>query len=346
MQRGGCAVRQTSPAGAPQRLPGRGAAPFEMVLGMPMAAGYDPRYCVTIKQRALNRPKPCLLNQGEVAVPYVAEISRTNPACFLFLIDQSGSMCDPISGGTQRKADVVSDAINRWLQMLTLSCARTEGIRDYFHVGVIGYGSTVGPAFGGVLSGRCMVPLSEAGNNPLRVEQRTKQVPDGAGGLVSQTVKFPVWFEPVANDLTPMCQALELAWSVVNDFIMSVPGCYPPIVINITDGEATDGDPEPNAAMIRELASRDGNALLFNMHVSSRSERPIEFPDNPNALPDDWARMLFRMSSKLPPRMMVSAKAAGFLVSEANVGFAFNGDTVSLIRFLDIGTRVDAKNLR
>ncbi len=37
---------------------------------------------------------------------YSAEISRNNPTCFLFLIDQSGSMNDPWSGGTfKKKAD-------------------------------------------------------------------------------------------------------------------------------------------------------------------------------------------------------------------------------------------------
>ena len=39
-------------------------------------------------------------------MPYQAEISRSNPTCFLFLLDQSGSMSDPFAGGAGRsKAD-------------------------------------------------------------------------------------------------------------------------------------------------------------------------------------------------------------------------------------------------
>jgi len=34
----------------------------------------------------------------ETAMSYQAEISRMNPTCFFFLIDQSGSMNDPIMG--------------------------------------------------------------------------------------------------------------------------------------------------------------------------------------------------------------------------------------------------------
>ncbi|MCY0933311.1 hypothetical protein [Streptomyces sp. H34-S4] len=32
-------------------------------------------------------------------MPYTAEISRTNPGCFIFLVDQSASMSDPIGSG-------------------------------------------------------------------------------------------------------------------------------------------------------------------------------------------------------------------------------------------------------
>src|ERR1700734_232727 len=136
---------------------------------------------------------------------YSAEISRGNPSCFVFLIDQSGSMADGFGAGdgNQKKSDGVADAINRMLQNLCIKCAKEEGIRDYFHVGVIGYGTQVGPAFAGSLSGRELVPISEVGVTPARVETRMKKVSDGAGGLVDQEVKFPIWFDAVANGGTP-----------------------------------------------------------------------------------------------------------------------------------------------
>jgi hypothetical protein len=103
---------------------------------------------------------------------YNAEISRTNPSCFLFLIDQSGSMSDPFGGGesNRRKADEVADAINKLLQNLVIRCAKAEGVRDYYHVGVIGYGAMVGPAFSGALAGKELVPISQVAMQPARVE--------------------------------------------------------------------------------------------------------------------------------------------------------------------------------
>jgi uncharacterized protein YegL len=274
-------------------------------------------------------------------MPYTAEISRANPTCFLFLIDQSGSMAGPFAGQPgKKKAEGVADAINRLLQNLVLKCAKSDGIRDYFHVGVIGYGAQVHSALGGPLAGRHLVPISEVANNPLRVEQRTRKIDDGAGGLVEQSFKFPVWFEPSAGGKTPMCRALTLAAEVLQEFITHTPDCYPPLVINITDGRATDGDPRAAAAALRELSSGDGGVLLFNAHLSSTPAPPVAFPGSEKELPDPFARLLFRMSSPLPPRLQEAARADGFPIAAAAHGFVFNADLVSVIHFLDIGTRV------
>ncbi|MBS2967184.1 hypothetical protein KGA66_29420, partial [Actinocrinis puniceicyclus] len=152
----------------------------------------------------------------------------------------------------------VADALNRLLFELSLKCAKEEGVRDYFHVAVLGYGARVGSAFGGALAGRDLVPLSQVADNPLRVEQRAKKVPDGAGGLVETTARFPVWVDPVAHGGTPMAQAFGQAVALVERWVGERPGSFPPIVLNLTDGESTDGDPSEAAARLRSLASADG----------------------------------------------------------------------------------------
>lgn len=277
---------------------------------------------------------------------YTAEISRTNPSCFLFLIDQSGSMGDPFGAGesNKRKADGVSDAINRLLQNLVIKCAKEEGVRDYYHIGVIGYGAKVGSAFSGALAGKELVPISEVANMPSRLEERTKKVEDGAGGLVDQTVRFPVWCDPVASGGTPMCQTLTKTHDLLQSWLSQHPDCFPPIVINITDGESTDGDPSAAADAIKQLRSNDGEVLLFNVHLSSQRTAPIKFPDAESGLPDKFAQLLFRMSSPLPPYMRSLVESEGTKVSDGTRGFVFNADIVSVIQFLDIGTR--PSNLR
>ena len=275
-------------------------------------------------------------------MPYTAEISRANPTCFLFLIDQSESMREAIGGGDvpMAKADAVADAVNRLLSELTIKCAKEEGVRNYFHVGVIGYGAKVGPAFGGALAGQDLVPLSEVAAQPARLEERTRATRNGSGELTQQSVKFPTWFSPTAYGDTPMCGALTKAHDVVGKWLAEHPGSFPPIVLNITDGESTDGDPSGPAEALQELMSADGNTLLFNLHVSSDQADPIVFPNGDHALPDDYARLLFRMSSVLPPSMRTAASHQHLALTDGSRGFVFNADISAIVQFLDVGTQV------
>ncbi len=275
-------------------------------------------------------------------MPYTAEVSRSNPTCFLFLIDQSKSMSDVISAGdaTQRKSDGVADSVNRWMQELSIKCAKSGGVGDYYHVGVVGYGKNVGPAFVGGIAGRELVPISEIAGNPGRIENRTKKIPDGSGGLIDQAVKVPVWFDPTADGGTPMCRAAAEGYRILQDWVTGHPESYPPIVIHITDGEATDGDPTPRIQGMANLSTSDGEVMLFNIHLSANPHAtPVIFPDSPDNLPDAYSRMLFETASPLTPVMRALAKEHGIATSENSRAFVLNADMVLLVQAIDIGTR-------
>jgi hypothetical protein len=159
-------------------------------------------------------------------VPYTASISRANPTALVFLLDQSGSMREPFAGQPEKtKAVGVADALNRLLQNLVLKCAKAEGIRDFFYVGMLRYGGRIASALGGPLAGKEIAPVSELANNPLRVEVRMRKVDDGAGGLADEPLMFPVWFEARPTGRTPMCAALHKAKSLVQDFLAVHPDC-------------------------------------------------------------------------------------------------------------------------
>src|SRR5260370_25681268 len=88
---------------------------------------------------------------------YSAEISRKNPGCFIFLLDQSASMGDPFGGSNdRRKADELATIINKLIHNLSIRCPQGDSIYDYFHVAVIGYGqdSVVKTRFDGPLTGQ------------------------------------------------------------------------------------------------------------------------------------------------------------------------------------------------
>jgi hypothetical protein len=275
---------------------------------------------------------------------YAAEISRSNPSCLLFVIDQSGSMEDPFAGSAagRSKAQELADVINRLLQTLVTRCAKGEEVRDYFEIGVIGYGQTIGPVLQGPLAGRDFVRISELAFNPVRVEHKIRKTPDGAGGLVDQPYNFPVWLDPVQGGGTPMCEALRRARSALSGWVVAHAESYPPTVVHVTDGESTDGVPAPIAAEIRALSTSDGPVTLFNLHLSSSPSRSVTFPSSAAELPDAFAQALFDMSSVLPERLRAEAGAEGYAVGEHARGFAFNADLIETIRFIDIGTRVSS----
>ena len=156
---------------------------------------------------------------------YEAQISRGNPTAFLFVVDQSGSMSDKMSSG-KSKAEFVADALNRTLMNLVTRCTKAEGVRDYFNVGVLGYGGNgVGNGFSGALGAAVLNPISAIEQKPVRVEDRKKKMDDGAGGILETSVKFPVWFEPKASGGTPMREALTRAAEELVAWCNAHPDC-------------------------------------------------------------------------------------------------------------------------
>jgi len=270
---------------------------------------------------------------------YEAQISRGSPTAFLFVVDQSGSMSDKMSSG-KSKAEFVADALNRTLMNLITRCTKSEGVRDYFEVGVIGYGgSGVANGFSGFLAAKALNPVSAIEQNPIRVEDRKKKMDDGAGGIVETKIKFPVWFEPKADGGTPMCEALAKAAEELVVWCDAHPDSFPPTVLHVTDGESTDGDPEEIAGHLRQICTNDGEVLILNIHVSSIGADPIKFPSSDTNLPDNYAKLLFRMSNLLPEHLIHYAQEKGYKVGTESRGFMFNADAVVIVEFFDIGTR-------
>jgi hypothetical protein len=278
-------------------------------------------------------------------MPYSAAIDRANPTAFLFVIDQSGSMDEKMETG-HSKAQFVADVLNNALYQLIIRCTRADGVRNYFDVGVIAYGdSGVRSGFTGQLqTGQMLHPISSIESAPLRVEQRTKRVPDGAGGLADQSVKFPVWFDPVSSGGTPMCAGLKTAAELLVGWCDTHAASYPPTVIHVTDGQSTDGDPEQISGLLRQIATHDGQCLLFNLHIDTSGDSAVIFPSSETSLPDTYSRLLFRMSSSFPGHLIKAAQDKGYNVTSEARFFGYKAGYEGIVDFFDIGTR--ASNLR
>ncbi len=273
---------------------------------------------------------------------YERRVDRTHPSALVFMVDQSASMREKLSGAEASRSEAVADQINGLLYELVQKCTKTLGElpRPYFAVSVVGYGTDSGgrPMVGSALSGQLTSqPWAWSGDlaqHPLRLEERHRATPTGPQRYVT-----PIWVEPKGEGGTPMCKALDYAGRLVKPWCDQYPESFPPIVINLSDGEATDGDPLEWARRLTSLQTADGNVLFFNLEIGGTGT-PSLFAPTPPAGASQQTRLLFEMSSVLPPFMLDIARSQGFEVGPGARGFGSNADFRSVVTFLNVGTSV------
>ena len=80
-------------------------------------------------------------------------------------------------------AEAVSLIINRQINELVLRCIKTDEVRHYYDIAVIGYGETAYSIFGGGLSGRDFVSPEELKDNPFKkiIVQEPKRMAPSRG---------------------------------------------------------------------------------------------------------------------------------------------------------------------
>lgn len=277
-----------------------------------------------------------------MANTYTRDWGSNQPGCMIFLLDQSGSMAEKFgqmqAGSDRRKCDMVATILNSFLNELvtTNTLPRPDGtpdVRPRADMCVLGYeGSAAVPALTGALAGKEFVTLPELQTNPADIEIRKRKDVDDTGAQIEIQVPFPIWIRPKAGGGTPMCSALRRARDLAAQWAASHPNSYPPVIVNVTDGAGTDGDPTRIAQEITRVSTLDGQALLFNVHITNLSDPPVAYPVSENDLPNDkYARQLFSISSVIPETSRVLLETLfGRPVPQGSRGLIFNGDANSV----------------
>ncbi len=288
-----------------------------------------------------------IAEQIEKLNPYTARVDRTHPTAFIFLIDQSGSMEEQVSIDGKRiaKKDVVADTMNRQLDEMLNRCTKPEEVRHYFDIAIIGYGARSSEAnyisFGDYGKEGWLTPedlKTYARHQKKTIEQNIR------GVVKSKEVDVPYWLEPASVSRTPMRSAFQLAKKLLADWCESKVGkdCYPPVLINITDGIQTDAEDDEMIAIakdIMQLGTIDGKVLLFNIHLNAKDELSVAFPTSAQAVGDDrHSQMLYEMSSTLPNIYKKDIeKMLNTTVEGQCKAMGYNQD-VHFVQMLNIGT--------
>ena len=285
--------------------------------------------------------------QLQARQPYTAQITRKAPTAFIFLVDQSVSMQrETIFNGTRMTlADAVAQIVNNQIQELVYRCIKTNEVRHYFDIAVVGYGERVVSGWQGALTGRDFVSPEELQNNPykritVKEETRTRK------GVTTKEVERVQWVEPVCNQSwTRLHMAFDYVRHLLEEWLMDHAGqeCYPPTVIHITDGEFNGTTRESlvqQANEIKSMFTPDGNVLLWNIHIIPTHDQVTAFlPTSKNEVYNSYSALLYDLSSLLPTRYNADiAKLKQTDGATRHVAMAENTDLTTLVQLMDIGT--------
>jgi hypothetical protein len=246
-------------------------------------------------------------------------------------------MNDKFGNATHTKAIEVTNAINDIIYEVGLRCIGSGGeLKNRFEIAIVGYGkqeNAVQSGWEGQLSGKWVVSIKNIFEFPL-----------------GQDNDKPIWVKPYSVSNTPMTKAFENAKRLCNDWINwgNHRDCHPPIILNITDGEATDAGSSFNTLknqieQIKSLRTNYGPVNILNIHISTRAGDKLLFPNENQFLEshlasDKFAKLLFEMSTLLDENMIRIAQQRGYDIRQNARGYVFNGNATDLIDFLNIGT--------
>ena len=292
-------------------------------------------------------PIPSKPKALQIKNPYTAQITRNTPTAFIFLVDQSVSMkrITTLNGEQMSLAEAVARIVNNQINELVYRCIKTTEVRHYYDIAIIGYGHEVYSGWNGVLAGRDFVSPEELKNNPfkkitVKEEKRTRK-----GTMIKEIDKVQ-WLEARCDgNWTHVHQAFDKAKALLDQWMQEHhdKDCYPPTIINITDGQfnhATREQIVQQANELKAMFTNDGNVLLWNIHITPNNMEQVLLPIGKNELKGDkYSELLYDMSSLLPTRYnQAISDIRGDSVDSRHVAMATNTDMSTLIQLMDIGT--------
>ncbi len=291
---------------------------------------------------------PSVSDKMQSKIPYTAQITRNTPTAFIFMIDQSVSMKRKtmLYGEELTMAEAVARIVNNQINDLVLRCIKGAETRHYYDIAVIGYGESAYSGWKGALEGRDFVSPEELKNNPFRKIVTREEVRTRKGTSIKEVEKVQ-WIEARHDgNWTHVHKAFDKVKGLLEQWMEKHKGkdCYPPTIINITDGEFNGASKDivlQQANELKSMFTNDGNVLLFNIHISTAKTDCILLPVNKDEVKHNaYSTTLFELSSLLPQRYNeeISKVRQDGDLSVRHTAMAVNADMSTLIKLMDIGT--------
>lgn len=274
------------------------------------------------------------------------EITRRHRSAMIIVLDRSGSMQEQVNYGLRptTKASILAHTANALVTELIDRCRRTDALRDYYDVAVVGYGNNEVEMLLGSEGFLSVVELDR--HRPQsRIQTFEEQLPNGEWAMVEH--HYTEWFKPKAEGNTPMYEAMLSVRDLVTRWCAASENreSFPPVVIHITDGEASDCDHRELIDVcnqIKRQATTDGETLMLNIHISTNTRlQPLVFP-MPDELvgADSFAQTLAECSSVMPAAFDEHIRELrGLMATPPFLGLGYNASVIDLLSIINIGSR-------
>lgn len=295
---------------------------------------------------------------------YDKKITSDEPTLMVFLIDQSGSMGEPLAekeGVVYTIAKIAKILTDTFLYESIRRCQRGNVFKPYIDFAIIGYGVSVHSALP-------KIPLEQFPFSVTKLAD-TYIAKNVSNPDVDPIIPLPKleWLEERADsNVTPMLAAFTKAREIVEKWLPDHQTSFPPVVINLSDGAPNDdpvfkqicqeaaeqGNPRLPSDLsqtglviqskaIQDMGTENGKCLVLNAHISARGHKEILYPSTIDEAEniDPLARFMFEMSSTIPDSLREYGTKTMKLKLEPNARFfIFNAGITSLMSFMQFGT--------
>lgn len=239
---------------------------------------------------------------------YVQPSTRLTPALVIYLIDASASMNDPC-GPNMTKMALVNTALREGIKGMVLRSMRDNKVQPRYHIAMFAYSTVVLDLLDGI---RALPDLMRVGGPP--------ELQAGGNG-------------------TDTAAGFSMVEKLLQEYLTTYKSCPAPLVCHLTDALHTTQDPSPIVQRIRAMSVDDGSVLVENVLMAEKMLRkPVkdwqkwEGVSNARHLSDNYARLLFTLSSPLPEsyRQNMNKSAGHQLQKDARLFFP--GTQPALVR--------------
>src|SRR5689334_18996665 len=235
---------------------------------------------------------------------YTQPATSLTPALIIYLIDASHSMNDPC--GSLTKIGLVNKALRDVIKDMVRRSMRDGVVQRRYKIAIFAYSTTVVDVLGGI---RDLPDLVREGTPTLT-----------AGGETDTTAGFKAVETLLQNNLSKF---------------QTSPA---PLVCHLTDALFTESDPSPLIRRIQTMAVNDGPVLIENVYVADHMLRSAVSDWHawggvvkPNQLTNDYARLLFQLSSPLPETYRQNINNYGYRL-QSGASLFFPGVHTDLVR--------------